>query len=1261
MWVTPEEVLFANALWVTERANPYFVLQRRKGYKERGGGLASLLVGTFDTLVDSRVPPYRILQQNDGAEISYLVAVDTKWTPALTEWTWLEQNLVTTLASFDNNEDSREFVKCKIESLLATQETKQPEDDDSIQFKGAAKKFYKLFSMPTEEKLVNYYSCSYWKGRVPRHGWLYLSVNHLSFYSFLMGKEIKLVIRWTDVTHLERGNNLLFPDSIKVSTRQTEYYFSMLLQTVETYNIMEQLANIAMKQLISEDGFEEDRCLPAMTKKVTSKRSSLKRDLDARSRSEQYRAMFHLPAKEKLDGDAECTLWTPYNKQHVWGRVYISLHYICFSSRVYNLVSVVLPMRDIMVVEKVEVGSPRVLPKAFLVSTKSKMNFLLAQLPDRALILEKISLFLSQQNITTHSSCSDSESESHQSSSATPEGSPMSQQPFVAMFQGLEERSEAERATETAWENHFTEYGRGICMYRTHTLQELIQKGVPTKYRGEIWMTFSGALNEMATEPGYYWSLVGQSEGRETLAAEEIERDLHRSLPEHPAFQTEQGIGALRRVLTAYAWRNPNIGYCQAMNIVTSVLLLYVSEEEAFWLLTAICERMLPDYYNTKVVGALIDQGVFEDLVKEYLPNMHKKLSSLGLISLISLSWFLTLFLSVMPLESAVSIMDCFFYHGANVIFQVSLAILASVSEPLLRCKDDGEAITILATYLNGITRHSPEAAGATEGDEMGNKTSKDISELIYDAYSKYSDITNVQIDKLRLKYRLNVVQKLEDHTMKNVIRSVVDDVPFDTAQLKNLFLVFKEEYLTSYYWRTQRPAAELLDKYDPTKPYYELYKVDFDQFHTLFLALSPWAVGSQADTTALRLFRLLDATRHENMLNFRDFAWSIGIMCRGDVTHRLKLIYCLHLSPAVDPNTPPHTPPSPLSDSTDTGVEATEFFNSSVCFEPHRSLWDLVMEGVNSSRLSGTANKKTTVPRINQVQFIELCKTLYNMFSDRQEEQKLYHSIATVATLLLQIGEVGKAFQSQTTQRQNVNSVMPPGGESCEGVGVKQQRVVMTTESGDGCCEGKGGESVEIGEDLSGTGEVGATGKDCGSGDNEKNHERLDVTTTDNGTGEKDPTKVKADNVTHEDKNESTETSPPKEGSEESPKLDSGALCKEQDTSRPEVTQHTNGAENQVVTETDSPCAEGGDRPTDVSRSTPTRQSSDGPMDGSRSASTRQSSVSSCSLVDLDWSITFEQFLASILTEPPLVKYFEEQIDINSAIEYYRNRSQIL
>ncbi|KAL5007897.1 hypothetical protein ScPMuIL_016703 [Solemya velum] len=530
MWVRPEEVLLANALWVTERANPYFVLQRRKGYG--GGGLTGLLVGTLDTVLDNKTPPYRILHQTVNSEVSFNVAVANNKKDIFADWDWIEQNMMSILGAFENEDDATEFVKCKIESLLANQ-TRPKEDDETKRFKNATRKFMKLFNMPKEEKLVNHYSCSYWKGRVPRQGWMYLSINHLCFYSFLMGKEAKIIIRWTDITKLEKGNNMLFPDSVKVSTRENSHYFSMLLHSDETYRLMEQLANMAMKQLLLEGGFEEDTTIPERTKKRTSKKvSSLKRDLDARARSEAFRTAFCLPHSEKLDGDTECFLWTPYNKKNAWGRMYLSMNYICFASRVRDLVSLLIPMRDVQLVEKVDnPTASETLSKGLLITTKGKVNFLFAQFIDRDLILEKISDCLSAQPTPLSTSDSRDTRETDQCQHNVSEESEVQFQPaLISLFcrRNSDEMSAKETVKEHLWNVHFTEFGKGVCMYRTHRSHELILKGLPDKYRGELWMVFSGAINEMACQPDYYADLVERSLGRNTLATEEIERDLHR-------------------------------------------------------------------------------------------------------------------------------------------------------------------------------------------------------------------------------------------------------------------------------------------------------------------------------------------------------------------------------------------------------------------------------------------------------------------------------------------------------------------------------------------------------------------------------------------------------------------------------------------------------------------------------------------------------------------------------------------------------------
>jgi hypothetical protein len=481
-----------------------------------------------------------------------------------------------------------------------------------------------------------------------------------------------------------------------------------------------------------------------------------------------------------------------------------------------------------------------------------------------------------------------------------------------------------------------------------------------------------------------------------------------------------------------------------------------------------------------------------------------------------------------MPFDCAVNIMDCFFYDGAKVIFQVALSILDNLQQDLILCKDDGEAITTVSQYLDTIGNSST----TLYSNKPLKQWSLDIVDLIYESYSKFGDkISNQDISKLRLKHRLKVVQTLEDGTMKNVLRSVSSDSLIVGKELEQLFIVFKEEYLTACYWRANQPPTDVFDKYDPAKPYYEQYKVDFDQFKILCNALSPWASCQHCDLLALRMFRLLD-TNHDNMVNFRDFIWLLSVLCRAEMQERLKLLYRLHQPPALlDSELTDVESPSNQSDTTDSAIEAVEYFDehilhcsssatptteqSSLYISTEQPTESLVQESESSllqqepavslvqesaspvlsliqepessvrkqepaaslvqehespvleqesaklvvqepelsvltqeptgstiivqdttevfpaetssvtctsddssttdDRRTGRRNRYKNLPAMNQGQFIQMCKTLYDLFTDEPNEQQLFHSIATVATLLLQIGEVGKQFYSAT------------------------------------------------------------------------------------------------------------------------------------------------------------------------------------------------------------------------------------------------------
>ena len=69
----------------------------------------------------------------------------------------------------------------------------------------------------------------------------------------------------------------------------------------------------------------------------------------------------------------------------------------------------------------------------------------------------------------------------------------------------------------------------------------------------------------------------------------EIGRDVPRSYPEYWCLACDEGQAAMSRLLRAYAAADSEVGYCQGMNFVAGLLLMYVPEEsQAFGIMHAL-------------------------------------------------------------------------------------------------------------------------------------------------------------------------------------------------------------------------------------------------------------------------------------------------------------------------------------------------------------------------------------------------------------------------------------------------------------------------------------------------------------------------------------------------------------------------------------------------------------------------------------------------------------------------------------------------
>ena len=217
---------------------------------------------------------------------------------------------------------------------------------------------------------------------------------------------------------------------------------------------------------------------------------------------------------------------------------------------------------------------------------------------------------------------------------------------------------------------------------------------------GHVWQWMSGSFAKRVSEEnaGVYQAALSKASGVENETTWTIDKDLARTFPENQVLSADDKIFSLRNVLVAYSQHDPDIGYCQGMNYLVAMFLLFMDEEAAFWMLDTALHDILPaNYYTAGMEGLRADQRVFVELVAEKLPTLYTHLVTLDVpIADVATPWFLCMFLTTLPIFTALRIWDCLWAEGSSTLLRVAVALLYMSQDALLKTHDFADAYILL-------------------------------------------------------------------------------------------------------------------------------------------------------------------------------------------------------------------------------------------------------------------------------------------------------------------------------------------------------------------------------------------------------------------------------------------------------------------------------------------------------------------------------------------------------------------------------------